>query len=84
MIALADRTDNVLADMERVGNLALELGVEIKDGALPEAPAAIGIWLFDGAAQSLPGGYDMGELSPNSPVKEICLHFDTFFTQPYF
>jgi predicted unusual protein kinase regulating ubiquinone biosynthesis (AarF/ABC1/UbiB family) len=71
MIALDERTDDILGDMDRVGNLALELGVTIKDDALPEAPAAIGIWLFDGSATELPGGYDLGELSPNSPVKEI-------------
>ena len=29
------------------------------------------MWLFDGSVDALPGGYDMGELSPNSPVKEL-------------
>lgn len=71
MIALDEREDGNLEDMERIGNLALELGVEIKEDAKDEAPAAIALWLFDGSATELPGGYDMGELSPNSPVKEL-------------
>jgi aarF domain-containing kinase len=71
MIALDEREDGNLEDMERIGNLALELGVEIKENAKHEAPAAIALWLFDGSATELPGGYDMGELSPNSPVKEL-------------
>ena len=29
------------------------------------------MWLFDGALDSLPGGFDVGELSPNSPVKVL-------------
>lgn len=29
------------------------------------------MWLFDGSVDNLPGGYDKGELSPNSPVKEL-------------
>lgn len=29
------------------------------------------MWLFDGSVETLPGGYDKGELSPNSPVKEL-------------
>jgi hypothetical protein len=29
------------------------------------------MWLFDGSVEKLPGGYDKGELSPNSPVKEL-------------
>ena len=71
MIALDEREDGNLEDMERIGNLALELGVEIKDGAKDEAPAAIALWLFDGSATELPGGYAFGELDPNSPVKEL-------------
>jgi len=71
MIALADRRDGVAEDAELVGKMATELGVEIRETAKPEAAAAIGIWLFDGLADELPGGYDTGELSPNSPVKEL-------------
>jgi predicted unusual protein kinase regulating ubiquinone biosynthesis (AarF/ABC1/UbiB family) len=41
------------------------------DDAKDEAAAAVGMWLFDGSTQKLPGGYDLGELSPNSPVKEL-------------
>ncbi len=33
--------------------------------------AAVAMWLFDGSVEKLPGGYDKGELSPNSPVKEL-------------
>jgi predicted unusual protein kinase regulating ubiquinone biosynthesis (AarF/ABC1/UbiB family) len=71
MIALAERQPGVPDDMELVGKLSLELGVELNDNAKPEAAAAIGIWLFDGTVTELPGGYDMGELSMNSPVREL-------------
>jgi len=72
MIALAERVgDDRPEDLERIGNLALELGVELNEDAKDEAPAAVAMWLFDGATKELPGGYDLGELSPNSPVKEL-------------
>jgi predicted unusual protein kinase regulating ubiquinone biosynthesis (AarF/ABC1/UbiB family) len=71
MIALDDRVPGEPDDMELVGKLSLELGVELNPGAKPEAAAAIGIWLFDGSVTELPGGYDMGELSLNSPVREL-------------
>ena len=71
MIALAERQPGIPDDMELVGKLSLELGVELNDDAKPEAAAAIGIWLFDGTVTELPGGYDMGELSKNSPVREL-------------
>ena len=71
MVALAEREPGVPDDMELVGKLSLELGVELNDNAKPEAAAAIGIWLFDGTVTELPGGYDMGELSLNSPVREL-------------
>ena len=71
MIALAERQPGIPDDMELVGKLSLELGVELNDNAKPEAAAAIGIWLFDGTVTELPGGYDMGELSMNSPVREL-------------
>ena len=71
MIGLDERRDDEPTDADLVGKLALELGVELKENAPPEAAAAVGIWLFDGSVQELPGGYDMGELSPNSPVKEL-------------
>jgi len=31
----------------------------------------VAMWLFDGSVEQLPGGYDKGELSPNSPVKAL-------------
>jgi aarF domain-containing kinase len=72
MIALDERTgDERPEDLAEVGRLALELGVELKDDAKDEAAAAVGMWLFDGSVTKLPGGYDTGELSPNSPVKEL-------------
>jgi len=72
MIALDERVgDDRPEDLEKIGNLALELGVEINDDAQSEAAAAVGMWLFDGTIEQLPGGYDSGELSPNSPVREL-------------
>jgi aarF domain-containing kinase len=71
MIALDERREGHPEDADLVGRLALELGVELKESAKPEAAAAIGIWLFDGTVDELPGGYDKGELDPNSPVKEL-------------
>ena len=71
MIALDERRDDHPEDAEMVGKLALELGVELKETAKPDAAAAVGIWLFDGTVEEIPGGYDKGELDPNSPVKEL-------------
>ena len=72
MIALDERVgDDRPEDLERIGNLALQLGVELNEDAKEEAAAAVGMWLFDGSTEKLPGGYDLGELSPNSPVKEL-------------
>ncbi|KAI2507987.1 ABC1 family-like protein [Fragilaria crotonensis] len=72
MIALDDRkSDEDPLDLEMIGNLALELGVELNEDAQDEAAAAVAMWLFDGSVETLPGGYDKGELSPNSPVKEL-------------
>lgn len=72
MVALDDReSDSNKNDLKLIGDLALELGVDIKEDAKDEAAAAIAMWLFDGSVENLPGGYDKGELSPNSPVKEL-------------
>lgn len=72
MVALADRkSDDNPDDLALIGKLAIELGVEFKPDAAEEGPAAVGMWLFDSTVEQLPGGYDSGELSPNSPVKEI-------------
>jgi aarF domain-containing kinase len=72
MIAIDEKDpESSQPDMELVGRLALDLGVTLKPTAKPEAAAAVGIWLFDGSVTELPGGYDLGELSPNSPVKEL-------------
>lgn len=70
MVALADRkSDTNPDDLKKIGDLALELGVEFKPEAKEEAQAAVAMWLFDGSVENLPGGYDKGELSPNSPGK---------------
>lgn len=72
MVALDDRvSDENPADLKTIGQLALELGVELNEGTPPLAPAAVAMWLFDGSVDELPGGYDKGELSPNSPVKAL-------------
>lgn len=72
MVALTDRTsDTNPSDLKRIGDLAIELGVEFKPEAQVEAPPAVAMWLFDGTVDALPGGYEDGELSPNSPVKEL-------------
>jgi aarF domain-containing kinase len=72
MVALDDReSDENPADLETISRLALELGVELNEGTPPVAPAAVAMWLFDGSVDQLPGGYDKGELSPNSPVKAL-------------
>jgi aarF domain-containing kinase len=72
MVALDERIgDGNPEDLEKIGNLALELGVKVKENAKDEAAAAVAMWLFDGSTENLPGGYDQGELSPNSPVKEL-------------
>ncbi len=72
MIALDEReSDTNPPDLEKIGKLALELGVEFNEGAKKEAPPAVAMWLFDGSVEQLPGGYEKGELSPDSPVKEL-------------
>lgn len=72
MIALDERqSDENPEDLDKIGNLALELGVELAEDCKQEAPAAVAMWLFDGSVETLPGGYDKGELSPNSPVKAL-------------
>ena len=72
MVSLTDRkSDTNPEDLKRIGNLALQLGVELNEDAKDEAAAAVAMWLFDGSVENLPGGYDKGELSPNSPVKEL-------------
>ena len=72
MLSLANREgEGNEQDLKDIGNLALELGVEIQEDAKPEAACATAMWLFDGSVENLPGGYDKGELSPNSPVKEL-------------
>ena len=72
MIAIAGRHgDGTSEELNEIGKLALELGVEFRENCGKEAPPAVAMWLFDGSVERLPGGYDKGELSPNSPVKEL-------------
>jgi len=57
MIALDERIgDDRPEDLEKIGNLALELGVELNEDAQDEAAAAVAMWLFDGSTKVLPGG----------------------------
>jgi hypothetical protein len=72
MIALDERTgDERPEDLAEVARLAPELGVVLNGDAQTEAAAAVGMRLFDGSVTKLPGGYDTGELSPHSLVKEL-------------
>jgi len=78
MVALAARgagggegEDEDEAQLDEISRLALELGVRLRDGSPREGPAATAIWLFDGSVDTLPGGFDTNELSPNSPVKVL-------------
>ena len=69
MVALAEReSDDNPDDLATISRLALELGVKLRPGSPKEGPAATAMWLFDGKTEKLPGGFDTGELSPNSPV----------------
>ena len=72
MIALSERTsDEDVEQLDQISKLALELGVRLRDDAPREGPAATAIWLFDGSVETLPGGFDVSEISPNSPVKVL-------------
>ena len=72
MIALNERTsDEDLEQLDQISRLALELGVRLREDAPREGPAATAIWLFDGSVETLPGGFDVSEISPNSPVKVL-------------
>jgi len=72
MIALHERTsDTDPKQLDEIGRLALELGVELVDDAPQVGPAATAMWLFDGSVTALPGGFDTSEISPNSPVKVL-------------
>jgi len=72
MVALADRTsDTDPVQLDEISRLALELGVRLVEESPREGPAATAIWLFDGSVETLPGGFDINELSPNSPVKVL-------------
>ena len=71
MVALANLDVNNTSDLRTIGDLALELGVKLNEDADDNAAPAVAYWLFDGSVETLPGGYDKGELSPNSPVKQL-------------
>jgi len=72
MLALNERTsDTDPQQLDEIGRLALELGVELVDDAPKVGPAATAMWLFDGSVAALPGGFDTSEISPNSPVKVL-------------
>jgi len=73
MIALAERAAEMPTpdELANISRLAIELGVRLRPGSPVEGPAAVAIWLFDGSVSKLPGGFDTGELSPNSPVRVL-------------
>jgi aarF domain-containing kinase len=65
MIALDERTrtgDQTPEDLQTIGRLFLELGVELNIDAKPEAVAAVGMWLFDVPVKKFPGGDDKGRI----------------------
>eukprot|EP00873_Tetraselmis_striata_P012818 jgi/Tetstr1/433082/TSEL_022416.t1 len=78
---LSDRVGAIILELAKEGGLSLDalaeaagrLGVTFREDC-PDpatAAAATAMWLFDSTAQELPGGYDPGELSPNSPVAMV-------------
>jgi aarF domain-containing kinase len=73
MIALSERAAEMPTpdELANISRLAIELGVRLRPGSPAEGPAAVAIWLFDGSVSQLPGGFDTGELSPNSPVRVL-------------
>mmetsp|Transcript_19141 Transcript_19141/g.56851 ORF Transcript_19141/g.56851 Transcript_19141/m.56851 type:complete len:530 (-) Transcript_19141:17-1606(-) len=78
MCALATRRRSaaepwgILEDLKPFTVLGDELGVVLADGAPePEGPAAVSMWLFDDAAEPLPGGYEQSELSPKAPAQSL-------------
>ena len=77
MVALAKRTKSAAhpsgapSDLAEIARLGRELGVAMKPDAPPEGPAAISMWLFDDARETLPGGFEQNELSPNSPATAL-------------
>jgi hypothetical protein len=67
----AQTGDETLEDLQTFGRLALELAMELNIDSKPEAAAAVGMWLFGGTVEKLPGGSDEGEWSRNSPVRKL-------------
>jgi aarF domain-containing kinase len=63
--------DEYREQLNNLGDLAKDLGFEFRKDAKPEAASATMMWMFDGSESILPGGYDKGELSPNSPIKAL-------------
>jgi aarF domain-containing kinase len=54
MLALHGRTsDTDPKQLDEIGRLALELGVELVDDAPQVGPAATAMWLFDGSVRGL-------------------------------
>ena len=71
-------SENNPADLERICNLALELGVELADDAPAKGPAAVAMWLFDGRVEHLPVVLEEGPehlLSPTSVINTSWLEY---------
>ena len=58
-------------DLQKIDNLARDLGIELKEDVPANGYAAVAMWLFDGRSEKYPDGYTMGELSAQSPVKAL-------------
>jgi hypothetical protein len=65
------KSDDNLADLERIDTVAAGLGIELKDDVPAHGQAAVAMWLFDGSVETYPDGYEESELSPNSPMKAM-------------
>ena len=72
MIGLTERGQRSEEEENRlIAKYASDLGCVLNPDADVVAGAAVAMWLFDGSVTELPGGYDLGELSPNSPVRDL-------------
>ncbi len=69
----AGQSPDCVADLAPFAQAVADMGVTFKPDVkdTTTAAAALAFWLFDSTAIELPGGYDAGELSPNSPVAEV-------------
>lgn len=67
-IDLADLTSRHFAILT---DCASGMGVEFLPEAKPSCSTALAFWLFDTARSELPGDYDLKELSPRNPTRDV-------------